>query len=299
MFVVCLVVVCVMLVLIRILPMPVCGTTNTVCDGGQHIMLSDVCIQNTVTMATQDVELARQDLDDPNWIVLVTVNTGYLDFFQNWFRYFRNLKLIVPVIVIAEDNKCFEKLQQLFSNTSYSLTIERSSSDNTESVANFDSAHFNKLVGERPTHILKYLQLGKNVLYSDTDSVWLRNPFPHFVGEFDIWAQLDNVYHCTGFLAIKTNQRTLQFIREWKTYILEKRNSINDQIGFLEMDKSRVCIQGLNTNFFPAGYQYFDETNYTGYPNAKYANAVVVHNNYIVGHDKKIERFQKFNLWMN
>ena len=292
----CIVVACAVVMLTRIYPMIYNRILVTVCNLGPHIVLSDVCIRNTVTMATQEVELAKTFYSSHNWIILMTVNTGYLDFFQNWFWYFRRHQLNVTVIVIAEDNACFEKLNQLYNNTSHSVTIERSGSETTESAADFDSAQFNKLVGQRPTHILKYLQLGYNVLYSDTDSVWLKNPFPHLVGEFDIWAQLDHVMHCTGFLAIKTNQRTLQFVREWRTY-MEKRTTTNDQIGFLEMDKRRLCIQGLNTDFFPAGYQYFAVNSNTGYSNDKYADAVVVHNNFIIGHDKKKERFKKFNLW--
>ena len=286
----CIVVACVVVMLTRIYPMsPVCA-----CNGG-HVVLSNVCIRNTITMATQEVELAK-NFSLHNWIILVTVNAGYLDFFQNWFWYFRRHQLNVSVIVIAEENVCFEKLNQLYNNTSHSVTIERSGSESTGSAADFNSAQFNKLVGQRPTHILKYLQLGYNVLYSDTDTVWLKNPFPHLIGEFDILAQLDNVSHCTGFLAIMANQRTLQFVGEWRTH-MKKRTTTNDQVGFLEMDKSGLCIQGLNTDFFPAGFQYFDLNNNTGYSNAKYADAVVVHNNYIIGHDKKRARFKKLNLW--
>ena len=228
-----------------------------------------------------------------NWIILMTVNTGFIDFFQNWFWYFQRHQLTVPVIVIAEDEVCFKKLRELIDNNRYSVTIESNGSNNTENAIDFGGKEFNKLVGERPAHILRKLEQGYNVLYSDTDSVWLRNPFPHLVGDFDIWAQMDSdVQHCTGFLAIKCNNRTLTFIEKWKSHMVELSKTTNDQIGFQQIDKSKVRIKGLNTDLFPAGFQYFKEPNIT-----KYANTVVVHNNFIVGHDRKKERFIKFNIW--
>ena len=228
-----------------------------------------------------------------NWIILMTVNTGYIDFFQNWFWYFQRHQLPVPVIVVAEDETGYKKLSKLHINGKVSVTIERSESNNTESTADFNSKEFNKIVGERPTHILRHLKLGNNVLYCDTDSVWLRNPFPHFIGEFDIWTQMDFSIrmYCTGFLAIKCNNRTLPFIEAWKKRMVKLIHT-NDQIGFMHLDKSTVRINGLKSEFFPAGNQYFRELN-----DAKYANTVVVHNNFIIGHDRKLERFKNFSLW--
>ena len=45
----------------------------------------------------------------------------------------------------------------------------------------------------------------------------------------------------------------------------------------------------LPTIQFPSGHQYFDKN--------KRLNVVVVHNNYIIGHDAKVSRFKKHSLW--
>ena len=194
----------------------------------------------------------------------------------------------MPVTLIAEDKSSFEKLSQLYNNYSDYVTIERSGNENAEDAADFNSPHFFKLVGQRPAHILKYLQLGYNVLYTDTDTVWLKDPYPHFVGMFDIWAQLDETVHCTGFLAIQCNERTLQFAQDWKSY-MKGKTTINDQTGLDEMDRSGVCIQGLNTDLFPAGYQYFGFNGQPGFSKTELLDVVVVHNNWIVGLDQKKE----------
>ena len=53
------VVLCVVVMLKKIYPMIYNRIQETVCTGGPHIVLSDICIRNTVTMATQEVELAK------------------------------------------------------------------------------------------------------------------------------------------------------------------------------------------------------------------------------------------------
>ena len=150
-----------------------------------------------------------------NWVVVMEVNDGYFDFFSNWLWYFRAQKLPVPVVVIAEDEPVLKKLS-LFSYGK--LTVERgiNTADIKEAIP-FDSLRFGKIVNERPRHILKYLETGKNVLYSDADTVWLKDPFLYFIGDYDIWAQQDRQLICTGFLAIRSTSRTVKLMKDWGT----------------------------------------------------------------------------------
>ena len=222
------------------------------------------------------------------WIVLMTVNYGFFDMFQNWLWYFQSHHLNIPVVVMAEDDKIFHTLTSVYRDN---LTIVRSNKNNTESAANFRSASYNKLVSERPSHILRYLEMGNDVLYCDTDSVWLQDPFPYLVGDFDIWAQMDMTSFCTGFLAIKSNTRTKQLIKDWKLY-MSGRSDISNQPRFNAMNKSMLRIQKLDTTLFPSGLLYFDK-----FSDKQRSNSVVVHNNYIIGHDVKVQRFKKFGLW--
>ena len=78
---------------------------------------------------------------------------------------------------------------------------------------------------------------------------------------------------------------------------MKGKTTINDQTGLDEMDRSGVCIQGLNTDLFPPGYEYFGFNDKPGYSKTELLDVVVVHNNWIVGLDQKKERFKKFNLW--
>ena len=223
-----------------------------------------------------------------NWIVLLTVNLGFLDFFQNWYWYFRHLQLSVQVVVIAEDDVSFQKLTN-FANGEF--ITERSSVNNIQEKANYNSKAFKKLTAARPAYIRRYLQCGTNVLYCDVDSVWLQNPFPYVVGDFDIAAQFDEQDYCAGFLAIKTSNRTIKLIEDWIAYI-HRHPGKNDQDAFNALNKTEVKIDGLDMNRFPSGNLFFGKMD-----KRNRAKVVVVHNNYIIGHNNKLKRFKDFNIW--
>ena len=263
---------------------------RTYAQGIAYKNLSDSTIERTTRKIHVGIDVMDKTRGKFNnrWIVLLAVNYGFLDMFHNWFWYYQSHHINKPVVVVAEDDKIFHTLTSVYRGN---LTIVRSNKNNTDSAVNFGSASFKKLVSDRPSHILRYLEMGNNVLYCDTDSVWLKNPFPYLVGDFDIWAQVDANEFCTGFLAIQSNARSLQFTKEWKLY-MSQVSDINDQEGFNAVNKSRLRIKKLDLSLFPYGYLYFSAFNKT-----ERNNTVVVHNNWIVGFASKVHRFKKFGLW--
>lgn len=48
---------------------------------------------------------------------------------------------------------------------------------------------------------------------------------------------------------------------------------------------------------FPAGKQYFAYDYEEDYAHVHFENIVIVHNNWIKGHDEKRERFEEYHLW--
>ncbi|XP_045197204.2 uncharacterized protein LOC123551926 [Mercenaria mercenaria] len=226
-----------------------------------------------------------------NWTILLTVNNGFYDFFQNWWWHFRKLDISVPVSVIAEDDIVFEKLTSLSDS---SIEVRRSEYISIDKTVSYDSMLYKKMVSARPTYILMYLKNGTNVIYSDLDTVWLQNPMPYLKGNFDIWSQLDaENYLCTGFLAIKSKNVTLKFIQKWED-ALRDTPTLNQPVFNWLVKQSSIKIKQLHSKRFPSGKQYFDQFSKT-----ERLEVVVVHNNWIIGHDKKVKRFQNVNLWVN
>ncbi|XP_052818444.1 uncharacterized protein LOC128244482 [Mya arenaria] len=154
------------------------------------------------------------------------------------------------------------------------------------------------LVGKRPYHILDYLERGKNIVYIDTDTVWLQAPFQYFTGDYDLWVQMEHQgSYCTGLMAIRTRPNTLELIRTWRERMIDIDNKKNDQDGFNDIVRnfsSNVRIKGLDTKRFPDGYQYFEK-----YNDKQRKDVVVVHNNWIIGHGKKLGRFKDMKLWIH
>lgn len=250
----------------------------------------------------------------PPWIILLEVNNGYLDFFQNWWRHFLLLQATIPVVVIAQDDTVFQTLTSTLGkeHSSSLLIIERSLTLTTaDTSVMYDSPSYHTLVSGRATHILQKLQQGQNIIYTDTDTVWVKDPFPYLIlsndQQPDMILQVDNQqydgvspYYCTGLMAIVANKHTIQLFDDWQAQ-LQKKPQLNQPIfnRLLHQPLRTLTHQPLPRIEFPGGNLYFTGRSDEGmrYPTAQRAQAVAVHNNYIQGHDAKKKRFQDAGLW--
>jgi hypothetical protein len=168
------------------------------------------------------------------------------------------------------------------------------------------------------------------IVYSDVDAVWVQNPFPYLRNElfgsevandnntidmnkqrqpkYDILAAVDdhnyhNVrdYYCTGFLAITPSYASISFFIDWEKE-LQSNHQLNQPIFNSLLRSSTYMIRhgGLGEIEFAPGRLYFDEWVKEGAVSErqKKNGTVVVHNNYIIGHDAKRSRFEQSGLWI-
>lgn len=226
-----------------------------------------------------------------HWVILLTVNNGFFDFFQNWWLFFEKLNMTNKVVVVAEDDHVYQQLQN------YSGILLDKSNLNFDGSHSYNTKKYKEMVSTRPKHILKYLEMGNDILYTDIDTVWLADPTIHINAHpRDIVAQLDGVdykgnsYYCTGFMAIKSNKQTINFMKRWNFELKHKAQLNQPVFNRLIYQSSNVTHTGLPRNLFPDGKQYFEVMK-------DKTQVVVVHNNYIIGHDKKKARFEKAHLW--
>jgi len=298
-----------------------------------------------------------------NWTVLVTVNIGFYDFFLNWAAHFDRIEGLrgIEVIVVAEDDKVFEKLrddptipstfrfersrleleekptnennngiaQTKDKTKSKGKTQNTGSNENerkdTDKALDYQSPNYLKMVSTRADVIAKKLELGLNVLYSDMDTVWLSDPMPHIHAAFqsahgngnggvDLVAQLDELpggedptkvlYYCTGFMAIRSTPASLQLMKAWDQALQtpQLNQPVFNDLLKKAAKRGRLRHAPLPMDRFPHGGRYFTEINYknfTSHRNKACNNmTVVVHNNYIVGHENKRQRFQQYGLWL-
>ena len=61
--------------------------------------------------------------------------------------------------------------------------------------------------------------------------------------------------------------------------------------------KMSVTVRKLEKNLFPPGLRFFGDQMSFRSKMPPGSHPVVVHNNYVIGHSKKVKRFEHFNLW--
>jgi len=163
------------------------------------------------------------------------------------------------------------------------------------------SRNFNIMTKRKFEAIVHLLELKQDVLYIDTDIVLLTNPFPEMDKSVDLNIQNDQCaspydlsYLCTGFMYINSNHRTISFFRQAIDEIVKSDYKMCDQcaLNLLIKNKYEISINVLDVCKFPNGCRYFKASD----KNCSKRDALIVHNNYLKGIDKKFERFARHGL---
>ena len=170
---------------------------------------------------------------------------------------------------------------------------------------NYRSLGFNILTSRRPFYLSTLIKMYNNIIYSDIDTIWIGDPRPYFKGHaIDFWAQIDGViegspyfqgyvpFICTGFLALKSTRKTLKMLKKWQQAVSNDRHdqeqNLLQKIAFeLSMNFGVLPVRN-----FPYGLMYFNAMG-----NKQRSDVVILHNNYVFGKEKKIQRFRDFQLW--
>jgi hypothetical protein len=284
--------------------------------------VSEICLRNVYNVSNT--------CHGSCYAVVVTVNMGFYDFFLNWHHHYTKLNLednatpnrnyTTLLVVIAEDTEIYNKLLSYpFNNTEIIL-----GANSVSYAADYDSVAYKSLVSERASHLLNLIcgfqpsarnktdWNGWIVVYSDIDTVWLQDPIPIIdttlfrtdggnlqkIPKYDILASIDDHtathpnYYCTGFLIVASTAHSINFLSQWEQELKSPR--LNQPIfNKLIHEQSTTIRHGfLAEEKFPSGKLFFNTTK-----RETMEEMVVVHNNYIVGREKKRRRFEEYGLW--
>jgi rhamnogalacturonan II specific xylosyltransferase len=247
-----------------------------------------------------------------SWIVLVEVSDGYYDFFLNWLSFYEKLDIsrTLELVVIAEDDVVQQKIERdiVPHKPKINIRLQRGGLSINTNALDFSTQEYRALVSARPTHIKQQLEDGYNVIYADIDAVWRSDPLPFLVPvlyrkdamlqvEYDscYWNQKIKPCYCTGFIALQSNERTIQLMQDWREALAAKpklnQPAFNDVL-FQTQKKTGIRHAPLPRWAFPNGNDYYEV-----FDDAQRAKAVVIHNNFMVGHDKKRNHFITEGLW--
>ena len=117
--------------------------------------------------------------------------------------------------------------------------------------------------------------------------------------EYDLFAQMDPIeppWVCTGFVYYRSNNKTMELMEKWITHLtrLNARESNQPAFNTVMRKIKDLKLKALNMSLFLSGKYYFHESWRRTHPEVK---PVMLHNNYVLGHDKKVDRFKQLGMW--
>ncbi|KAL2526947.1 Nucleotide-diphospho-sugar transferase family protein [Abeliophyllum distichum] len=200
-----------------------------------------------------DVALSTTSTENKTLLICI-VNKAYvdgdkpmLDLFLDGFWVGKDTKtLINHLLIVAMDQTSYERCKFL------KLHCYKLETDDVDFVSEklYMSDDFIKMMWRRTLFLRDVLKHGYNFIYTDTDVLWLRNPFPHLSlnQTMDLQISTDNFNGNqlseanpinTGFYMINSNNKTIALFDSWYA---NKDNST----GLKEQDVlMRLMHQGL------------------------------------------------------
>lgn len=232
-------------------------------------------------------------------VILTTLNEAWaapnsvFDLFLESFRIGnQTLKLLDHVVVIGLDEKAYARCLKIHPHC-YALT-----SDGTDfsGEAGFMTPDYLKMMWRRIDFLGTILDLGYNFIFTDTDIMWFRDPFPQFYPDADFQIACDffrgkpsdiNNLPNGGFTYVKSNTKTSHFYNFWYNSRLTYPG-LHDQdvLNKIKHDPYITNI-GLNIKFLDTAY-------FGGFcePSKDINKVCTMHANCCVGLEKKVSDLQ-------
>ncbi|XP_021738351.1 uncharacterized protein At4g15970-like [Chenopodium quinoa] len=213
------------------------------------------------------------------------------DIFLESFRIGNNTAyLLNHLLVIAVDDDAYTRCQTLVSHC-YLLKTNESSAIAHQ--ANFMTPLYLDILWRRLAFLQTILTLEYNFIITDTDVVWFRDPFPHFItDDSDFQTSCDrfngdqydlNNFPNMGFLFARSNNRTIKFYDFWvSSKHLYPHLHEQDAFNRIKHDPV-VALLGLKIRFLNTDY-------FSGFcsPSRDFNKVCTMHANCCVGLDRKI-----------
>ncbi|XP_034215239.1 uncharacterized protein At4g15970-like isoform X1 [Prunus dulcis] len=264
----------------RFLPISLYDYTGTTYSQGNEHLLDAVLKNASMKDRTILVTTLNDAWAEPNSI---------FDLFLESFHIGSNTKwLLNHLVVICLDQKAYARCLALHPHC-YELYTQGA---NFTSEASFMSSDYLQMMWRRIQFMSKLLERGYNFVFTDTDIMWLRNPFPRFYPDADFQIACDffkgDSYSIRnlpngGFTYVKSNKRTIWFYKFW--YFSRKAYpKMHDQDVLNKIKSDRLISDyGLKMRFLDTRY-------FGGFcqPSKDFNKVCTMHANCCVGLDNKV-----------
>ncbi|CAH1776442.1 unnamed protein product [Owenia fusiformis] len=232
-----------------------------------------------------------------NLVILTFVDKAYFKMFWNMRLSLQkiNKHLTDIMLPICRDEFSFRKLKSMDVRCYFAGT-----KSNKTGLARYGTMQFNKETNAKIHWLLQCLQLGYNTLLTDGDIVYKKDPLLHLnCSDCDIIIQ-ENIAKGelnSGFMFVRNMNASIRVFKKVAKLATDAKFSTHDQVYV-----NRILRPMLKrkTNRAPK-IKVLDRTKFvTGQNFKKYWNrrsVVMIHNNFKIGLDPKIERFKKYGMW--
>jgi rRNA-processing protein FCF1 len=258
---------------------------------------------------------------EDNEVIITIATYGFKEFLLNWLCSIKRFGMEKHLLIYTVDKKLAQELIEKHKITNVYLEDKNWSYNNS---VQYEQKPYRELMMHRTEFIRNvFVNLNYRVLLADNDAVWIKNPLPYIKKNHrykDMVAQNDSMLSkqnkrplvCAGFLYLnttKTMKRVWSDITNiYSRNVKKDRNIYMTEQLWLDQMKRRTDYDLLPWNLFPSGYLFFDqkdsdnETDEQAAERRKieFKDVYVVHNNWIVGKEKKMRRFQERpgQLWL-
>ncbi|KAL5208012.1 hypothetical protein ABZP36_032447 [Zizania latifolia] len=204
---------------------------------------------------------------DNKTIILTTLNAAWaspgsvIDLFIDSFRRgVRTRSLLRHLVIITFDWKAYKQCKKIHTHCFALVTKDVDFSQEKR----FQTAGYLEMMWKRLDFLRLVLEKGYSFIFSDSDIMWFRNPFPHFYPDGDFQIACDHyVGNATdlrniangGFNYVRSNNHSIEFYKFWYSSRL-RYPGYHDQdvLNFIKHDPYitdiGVTMKFLSTTYF-------------------------------------------------
>lgn len=226
---------------------------------------------NISSLANKDVELERvlkEAAMKDKTVILTVLNQAWaepnsvFDIFLEGFKTNNETRVFLNnLVVITLDEQAYARCVAIHPHC-YDL---RTNETDFSVEAPFMSAEYLFMMWRRIDFLRTVLDLGYNFIFTDTDIIWFRNPFPHFYSDADFQITCDFFRGNSsdiisnlpngGYTYVKSNNRTVEFYKFWyksrETYPgMHDQDVLNKIKNDTYLTQIRIKIKFLDTAYF-------------------------------------------------
>ena len=218
---------------------------------------------------------------------LTFLNSGCLDICLNMLKSAENVGINMDDFMIAcMDEEVYNSLSTVGYKGAF-LYMDQQLKEYQDWTFNQNSG-FRNIVRHKWKIIDQVQKEYPNLMWVDTDIVFKENPVEILTGHEEVLFQTDapGSTICTGFMVFNETPECRQLVAECGADETDDDQLIMNRIA---LSKYNDHVALLSEDLFPNGNVYYQQ--------GKKANAMIVHNNWMVGVNTKIAKFKEEGLW--